>query len=41
MVDENGDVMVEDFVVGREEFGMVKFFGKFNVAGFNLDEIGK
>ena len=41
MVDENGDVIVGDFVVGREGFGMVKFFGEFNVAGMNLDEIGK
>ena len=40
MVDENGDVIVGDFVVGREGFGMVKFFGEFNVAGLNLDEIG-
>ncbi|CAB4026711.1 nuclear pore complex Nup98-Nup96-like, partial [Paramuricea clavata] len=39
MVDENGDVIVGDFVVGREGFGMVKFFGEFNVAGLNLDEI--
>lgn len=41
MVDENDDVIVGDFVVGREGFGMVKFFGEFNVAGMNLDEIGK
>lgn len=41
MVDENGDVIVGDFVVGREGFGMVKFFGEINVAGLNLDEIGK
>jgi hypothetical protein len=40
MVDENGDVIIGDFVVGREGFGMVKFFGEFNVAGLNLDEIG-
>ena len=41
MVDENDDVIVGDFVVGREGFGMVKFFGEFNVARMNLDEIGK
>lgn len=40
MVDDHGDVIVGDFVVGREGFGMVKFFGEFNVAGLNLDEIG-
>lgn len=41
MVDSNGDVFVDDFVVGREGYGQVKFYGRTNVAGLNLDEIGK
>lgn len=40
MVDEHGDVIVGDFVVGREGYGMVKFFGECNVTDLNLDEIG-
>lgn len=41
MVDSNGEVFVDDFVVGREGYGHVKFYGRTNVAGLNLDEIGK
>lgn len=40
-IDNNGDVFVDDFVVGREGYGKVKFYGRTNVAGLNLDEIGK
>ena len=40
MVDSNGDVFVDDFIVGRTGYGCVKFHGKTNVAGLNLDEIG-
>ena len=40
-IDNNGDVFVDDFVVGREGYGKVKFYGSTNVAGLNLDEIGK
>ncbi|KAK2556110.1 Nuclear pore complex protein Nup98-Nup96 [Acropora cervicornis] len=39
MVDSNGDVFVDDFIVGRTGYGCVKFHGKTNVAGLNLDEI--
>ncbi|KAJ7388100.1 Nuclear pore complex protein Nup98-Nup96 [Desmophyllum pertusum] len=38
-IDSNGDVFVDDFVVGREGYGQVKFYGRTNVAGLNLDEI--
>lgn len=41
MTDSNGDVFVDDFVVGRRGYGRVKFYGRTNVAGLNLDEIGK
>lgn len=41
MIDSNGDVFVDDFIVGRTGYGCVKFYGKTNVAGLNLDEIGK
>ena len=40
-MDSNGDVFVDDFVVGREGYGEAKFLGRTNVAGLNLDEIGK
>ncbi|XP_022797911.1 nuclear pore complex protein Nup98-Nup96-like [Stylophora pistillata] len=38
-MDSNGDIFVDDFVVGREGYGKVKFYGRTNVAGLNLDEI--
>ena len=41
MINSNGEVFVDDFVVGREGYGHVKFYGRTNVAGLNLDEIGK
>ena len=40
-IDSNGDILVDDFVVGREGYGKVKFYGRTNVAGLNLDEIGE
>jgi len=40
-IDGNRDVFVDDFVVGREGYGQVKFYGRTNVAGLNLDEIGE
>lgn len=40
-IDGNGDVFVDDFVVGRQGYGQVKFYGRTNVAGLNLDEIGE
>lgn len=39
-MDSNGDIFVNDFVVGCEGYGKVKFYGRINVVGFNLDEIG-
>lgn len=39
-MDSNGDIFVNDFVVGREGYGKVKFYGRTNVVGLNLDEIG-
>ena len=41
MGNDDGEVIVTDFVVGREGFGMVKFFGDCVVTGLNLDEIGR
>lgn len=41
MVDSNGEVWVNDFVVGREGYGQAKFLGRIDVADLNLDEIGK
>ena len=32
---------MDDFIVGREGYGQVKFYGRTNVAGLNLDEIGE
>ena len=41
MMNDDSEVIVGDFVVGREGYGMVKFLGDCNVTGLNLDEIGK
>lgn len=41
MMDANGECVVENFVVGRDGYGNVVFPGFTNVAGLNLDEIGK
>ncbi|XP_012944343.1 nuclear pore complex protein Nup98-Nup96 [Aplysia californica] len=38
LMDENGNVFVEDFTVGRVGFGNVFFPGTTNVAGMNLDD---
>ena len=41
MIDSNGEVWVNDFIVGRQGYGQVKFLGKTDVADLNLDEIGE
>ncbi|CAL1538961.1 unnamed protein product, partial [Lymnaea stagnalis] len=38
-IDENGDCVVEDLVIGRIGYGHVLFHGLTNVAGLNLDEL--
>ncbi len=40
-LDDDGNCLVENFVVGREGYGNVFFPGVTNVANLNLDEIGK
>lgn len=39
MVEEDGSCFVENFTIGREDYGNVCFPGITNVAGLNLDEI--
>lgn len=41
MLDEKGQCLVENFIVGREDYGEVKFLGITDVKDLNLDEIGK
>ena len=41
IVNENGDCFVDGFTIGREGYGSIHFPGVVNVAGLNLDEIGK
>ena len=41
LMDENGNCYVEDLTIGRENYGNVFFPGITNVAGMNLDDIGK
>ena len=41
MVAEDGSCVVQEFVVGREGYGNVFFPGATNVAGMDLDSIGK
>ena len=40
-VSDDGECNVENFLVGREDYGEVKFLGITNVKDLNLDEIGK
>ena len=35
------DLVVQDFTVGRQMFGKVRFLGPTCVSGLNLDELGK
>ena len=41
MMDDKGQCLVENFIVGREDYGEVKFLGETDVKGLNLDEISK
>ena len=40
-VDDNGECLAENVVIGREGYGNVMFPGIINVAGLDLDKIGK
>ena len=40
MVDEKSQCLVKDFIVGREDYGEVKFLGETDVKDLNLDKIG-
>jgi nuclear pore complex protein Nup98-Nup96 len=39
MTDSNGDCLVENFTVGRVDYGCIKFHGITNVSNMNIDEI--
>jgi len=39
MVDEKGQCLVKNFIVGREDYGEVKFLGVTDVKDLNLDKI--
>lgn len=41
LFNNKGECIVECFTVGHENFGYVTFYGQINVAGLNLDKIGK
>ena len=41
MVDEKGQCLVKNFIVGREDYGEVKFLGVTDVKDLNLDKISK
>lgn len=41
MVDEHGNCFVKELTIGREQYGSVFFFDVINVAGLDLDSIGK
>ncbi len=40
-LDKKGDCWVENFVVGHRTYGRAEFPGKTNVAGLDLDAIGR
>ncbi len=40
-IDHKGDCWIEDFSIGRVDYGCITFPGLTNVANLNLDEIGK
>ena len=40
-MNEKGECLVNNFIVGREDYGEVKFLGLTDVRDLNLDEIGK
>ena len=41
LFNDRGECHVKQFTVGRENYGSVTFYGHVNLAGLNLDEIGK
>jgi hypothetical protein len=41
MTDENGHCIVQNFTVGRLNYGNIFFEDSFDVAGLNLDALGK
>ena len=41
LMDEAGNVFVEDLTIGRVGYGAVFFPGTTNIAGMNIDEIGE
>jgi len=41
LVDINGTCFVEGFTIGRYDYGNVYFPDRFDVAGLDLDSIGK
>lgn len=41
LVDEDGSCFVDGFTIGRYDYGNVFFPDRFNVAGLDLDSIGK
>lgn len=38
-MDQSGNCVVHDFIIGRENFGKLVFKGPLNITGLNLDEI--
>lgn len=41
LVDQDGSCFVDGFTIGRYDYGNVYFSDRFNVAGLDLDSIGK
>lgn len=41
MTDENGRCIVQNFTIGRLNYGNIFFEDSFDVAGLNLDALGK
>jgi len=41
LVDDDGSCFVDGFTIGRYDFGNVYFPDRLNVAGLDLDTIGK
>lgn len=41
LIDEDGSCFVDGFTIGRYDYGNVFFPDRFNVAGLDLDSIGK
>lgn len=41
LFNDKGQCLVKQFTIGRENYGSVTFYGLANLAGLNLDEIGK